>query len=178
MKDCLKAFLFGGGICEEYHLQSGRKSAEGLFTLHSVRMRVEMKILSDAIKLVKKGINILKSLEKKNKTINRLINMGEYMVCCFTTDINVKKMYIYRQRLFIAATNKEVKNIIDGIRKLGAAEIKNAEKALKVVDKDSSLGFEPSMGYGGDRAHIEWKIRQVNHMMTHELGIYENGLKF
>lgn len=170
--------MFGGGICEEYHLQSGRKSAEGLFTLHSVRMRVEMKILSDAIKLVKKGINILKSLEKKNKTINRLINMGEYMVCCFTTDINVKKMYIYRQRLFIAATNKEVKNIIDGIRKLGAAEIKNAEKALKVVDKDSSLGFEPSMGYGGDRAHIEWKIRQVNHMMTHELGIYENGLKF
>ena len=104
--------------------------------------------------------------------------MGEYMVCCFTTDINVKKMYIYRQRLFIAATNKEVKRIIDGIRKLGTAEIKNAEKALKVVDKDSSLGFEPSMGYGGDRAHIEWKIRQVKHMMTYELGIYENGLKF
>ena len=170
--------MFGGGICEEYHLQSGRKSAEGLFTLHSVRMRVEMKILSDAIKLVKKGINILKGLKKKNKMINRLINMGEYMVCCFTTDINVKKMYIFRQRLFIAATNKEVKSIIDGIRKLGTLEIKNAEKALKVVDKDSALGYEPSMGYGGDRAHIEWKIRQVKHMMEHELGIYENGLKF
>ena len=170
--------MFGGGICEEYHLQSGRKSAEGLFTLHSVRMRVEMKILSDAIKLVRKGINILKNLKKKNKLLNRLINMGEYMVCCFTTDINVKKMYIYRQRLFIAATNKEVKSILDGIRKLGNAEIKNAEKALKVVDKDSALGYEPSMGYGGDRAHIEWKIRQVKHMMEHELGIYENGLKF
>lgn len=170
--------MFGGGICEEYHFQSGRKSAEGLFTLHSVRMRVEMKILSDAIKLVKKGINILKNLKKKNKMLNRLINMGEYIVCCFTTDINVKKMYIYRQRLFIAATNKEVKSIIDGIRKLGVAEIKNAEKALKVVDKDSALGYEPSMGYGGDRAHIEWKIRQVKHMMEHELGIYENGLKF
>lgn len=170
--------MFGGGITEEYHLQSGRKSAEGLFTLHSVRMRVEMKILSDAIKLVRKGINILKSLERKNKEINRLINMGEYIVCCFTTDINVKKMYIYRQRLFIASTNKEVKSIIDGIRKLGTAEIKNAEKALKVVDKDSALGYEPSMGYGGDRAHIEWKIRQVKHMMEYELGIYENGLKF
>lgn len=170
--------MFGGGICEEYHLQSGRKSAEGLFTLHSVRMRVEIKILSDAIKLVKKGLTIFKSLEKKNKQINKLINMGEYMIACFTTDINVKKMYIYRQRLFIASSNKEVKSIIDGIRKLGAAEIKNAKKALKIVDKDSSLGFEPSMGYGGDRAHIEWKIRQVEHMMTHELGIYENGLKF
>ena len=170
--------LFGGGICEEYHLQSGRKSAEGLFTLHSVRMRVEMKILADIIKLVKNGINILKSLKKKNEEIRRYINMGEYMVCCFTTDINVKKMYILRQKLFIAATNKEVKDIIASIRKLGASEIKNAEKALKIVDKDSSLGYEPSMGYGGDRAHIEWKIRQVNHMMNYELGIYEKGLKF
>jgi hypothetical protein len=139
---------------------------------------LKMKILADAIKLIRKGINIFKSLEKKNKMINRLINMGEYMICCFTTDINVKKMYIYRQRLFIAATNKEVKNIIDGIRKLGAKEIKNSEKALKVVDKDSALGYEPSMGYGGDRAHIEWKIRQVKHMMEYELGIYEKGLKF
>ena len=166
------------GITEEYHLQSGRKSAEGLFTLHSVRMRTEMKILSDAIKLIKKGQKILKSLPKKSATIRRLINMADYMICAFTTDINVKKMYIYRQRLFIASSNKEVKSIIDGIRKLGNAEIKNAEKCLKVVDKDSALGYEPSMGYAGDRIHIEWKIRQVKHMMTHELGIYENGLKF
>ena len=170
--------MFGGGICEEYHLQSGRISAEGLFTLHSVRIRVEIKILTDAIKLLKQGIKIFKSLKKKNKQINRLINMGQYMVACFTTDINVKKMYIYRQRLFIAGSNREVKSIIDGIRKLGAKEIENAEKALKIVDKDSSLGYEPSMGYGGDRAHIEWKIRQVKHMMEHELRIYENGLKF
>jgi len=166
------------GITEEYHLQSGRKSAEGLFTLHSVRMRTEMVILSDVIKLIKKGQNILKALPKKSATIKRLINMGDYMICAFTTDINVKKMYIYRQRLFIAATNKEVKSIIAGIRKLGNAEIKNAEKCLKAVDRDSALGYEPTMGYAGDRAHIEWKIRQVKHMMTHELGIYENGLKF
>ena len=170
--------LFGGGITEEYHLISGRKSSEGLFTLHSVRMRTEMKILSDAIKLLRQGINIFRSLNKKNKEINRLINMGEYMICCFNTDINVKKMYIYRQRLLIAATNREVKNIIDGIRKLGEREIRNAERALKIVDKDSALGYEPSMGYGGDRAHIEWKIRQVKNMMKNELAIYESGLRF
>lgn len=170
--------LFGGGITEEYHLISGRKSSEGLFTLHSVRMRTEMKILSDAIKLIRQGINIFRSLKRKNKEIKRLINMGEYMVCCFTTDINVKKMYIYRQKLFIAATNKEVKILIDGIRKLGQAEIKNAERAIRIVDRDSALGYEPSMGYGGGRAHIEWKIRQVNNMITNELAIYENGVKF
>ena len=169
---------FGNGITEEYHYQSGRMSAEGKFTLHSVRMRVEMKILTDAIKLIRKGINVFKSLDKKSKTVKRLMNMGEYMICCFTTDIHVKKMYILRQKLFIAGSNKEVRCIIDKIRSLGAIEIKNAQKALKVVDKDSALGYEASMGYGGDRAHIEWKIRQVNHMMTHELGIYEKGLQF
>ena len=168
---------FGDGITEEYHFQSGRMSAEGKFTLHSVRMRVEMKILSDIIALIKKGIKIFKSLNR-NKDINKLINMGEYMISCLTTDIHVKKMYILRQKLFIAGSNKEVKNIIDGIRKIGNAEIKNAKKGLKIVDKDSSLGYEPSMGYGGDRAHIEWKIRQVNHMMTHELAVYERGLQF
>ena len=152
-------------------------SAEGKFTLHSVRMRVEMKILSDIIALIKKGIKIFKSLNR-NKDINKLINMGEYMVSCLTTDIHVKKMYILRQKLFIAGSNKEVKGIIDAIRKIGSAEIKNAEKALKIVDKDSALGYEPSMGYGGDRAHIEWKIRQVKHMMTHELAVYERGLQF
>lgn len=102
----------------------------------------------------------------------------QYMICCFTTDINVKKMYILRQKLFIAGTNKEVEKIIADIRLLGKKEIENAQKALKIVDKDSALGYEPSMGYGGDRAHIEWKIRQVNHMMDYELGIYEKGLKF
>ena len=49
------------------------------YVLHSVRMRTEMKILADAIKLVRQGVNIFKSLKKKNKEINRLINMGEYM---------------------------------------------------------------------------------------------------
>lgn len=170
--------LFGGGITEEYHLISGRKSSEGMFTLHSVRMRTEMKILTDAIKHIRQGLNIFKSLERKTKQIKRLMNMGEYMICCFTTDINVKRMYIYRQRLLIAATRREVKNIIYAIKKLGLTEIKNAEKAIKIVDRDSSLGYEPSMGYGGDRAHIEWKIRQVKNMLNNELAIYENGLKF
>ena len=170
--------LFGGGITEEYHLISGRKSSEGAFTLHSVRMRAEMKMLSSAIKLIRQGLRIFRSLGKKNETLSRIINMGEYMVCCFKTDINVKRMYIYRQRLLIAGSNREVNSIIEGVKKLGAAEIKNAERALKAVDRDSALGFEPSMGYAGDRAHIEWKIRQVKHMLKYELAVYENGLKY
>lgn len=170
--------FFGNGITQEYCLPSGMLFNGGNFTLHSVRFRTEMRILRDIIKLLKKGISVLKNLKNKNEDILRLINMGEYMICCFTTDINVKKMYLYRQRLSIAPTNQAVSKILADIRKVGAAEIRNAENALKCVDFDSAIGFEPMMGYAGDRAHIEWKIRQVKHMLTHELAVYERGLNY
>jgi hypothetical protein len=104
--------------------------------------------------------------------------MGNYMVCCFTTDLHVKQMYLCRQRLSIASTKDTVVSIIAQMRRIGEAEIKNAKKALVCVDADSSLGFEPIMGYAGDRVHIEWKIRQVRHMLDEELAQYEAGLSF
>ena len=70
----------------------------------------------------------------------------------------------------------QLRNIIEGIKKVAKAEIENSEKCLKCVDQDSALGFEPCMGYAGDRIHIEWKIRQVNHMLNYELPIYENAI--
>ncbi len=170
--------IFGPGIMEEYHLQSGRMSAEGKFTLHSIRIRTEIKILRDMINLMRKGLKIFKALKNKTPQLRKIINLGEYIVCCLTTNIHVKQMYINRQKLFIAGSKREVSVLINNIKKIGVQEIRNAEKALKVVDKDSAIGYEPSMGYLGDRVGIEWKIRQVKHMMEHELGIYEKGLKF
>ena len=103
--------------------------------------------------------------------------MAEYVVCCFTTDINVKQMYIYRQRLLISSNKKETGRIIADIKKVAYAEIRNSKRALKCVDADSPISFELCMGYAGDRPHIEWKIRQVKYMLEYELSIYENVLK-
>ena len=152
--------------------------AEGKFTLHSIRVRTEIRILRDIIEYLKKGLAVFRALPAKTEEIKRLMNMGEYMICCFVTDIHVKQMFLLRTRLSIAPTRKEVMRILSGIRKVGEAEIRNAEKALICVDRDSALGWEPMMGYAGDRAHIEWKIRQVNAMMTSELKAYEDGLRF
>ena len=152
--------------------------AEGKFTLHSIRVRVELRILKDIIALLRQGLKIFRSLPVKTPEILRLINMGNYMVCCFTTDLHVKQMYLCRQRLSIAATGSAAASMIAQIRRIGEAEIGNAERALVCVDSDSSLGYEPMMGYAGDRAHIEWKIRQVRHMLDEELAAYEAGLAF
>lgn len=152
--------------------------AEGKFTLHSIRIRTEICILNDIIALLRRGLKIFRSLSVKTAEIKRLINMGDYMVCCFVTDIHVKQMYLCRQRLSVAPTKTAAASIISKMRRIGQQEIGNAEKALGCVDADSSLGFEPVMGYAGDRAHIEWKIRQVRHMLDEELAQYEAGLSF
>lgn len=166
------------GITLDYGQPGSLLFGDGDFSLHSIRIRTEIQILKDIVRLIRKGISVFRSVKPKNEEIKRLINMGNYMVCCFTTDIHVKQMYIYRHRLAIAPTKEEVRRIIVGIRKVGESEIRNAERALVCVDADSSIGFEPLMGYAGDRAHIEWKIRQVKHMLTCELDVYERGLKF
>ena len=152
-------------------------SVEGRFTPHSIRVRTEIRILRDMIALIRRGLYTFRSLSVKTEEIRRLENMGNYMVCCFTTDIHVKQMFLYRQRLSIAPTKDAVRKLLVQIRRIGEAEIKNAKKALRCVDADSSLGYEPLMGYAGDRAHIEWKIRQVEYMLSTELPTYEKGLQ-
>ena len=170
---------FADGFVMEYGgFALALNGPEGKFTLHAIRIRAEIQMLKDIIKLLKKGIDIFASIKKKSKEILKLINMGKYMICCFTTDIHVKQMYIYRQRLSVVPTRLEATRLIENIKKLAIKEIKNCERAIKVVDKDSALGYEPCMGYAGDRVHIEWKIRQVKHMLENELSIREKGLKF
>ena len=56
-------------------------------------------------------------------------------------------------------------------------EIENAESVIPFVQKNSRLGWEPSMEYLGDEEHIRWKIRQVNYMLEAELKILKDGIK-
>ena len=168
--------FFGNGITDEYDAPTGLIFNEGAFTPHCLRIRPEICTLRQIVALIGKGLALLKHVKQKSEELKCLINMGEYMVCCFTTDIHVKQMYLYRQRLSVAPTAKAVRGILQGIRSVGEAEIKSARRALACVDRDSAIGYEPMMGYAGDRAHIEWKIRQVEHMLTYELAVYEKGL--
>ena len=56
-------------------------------------------------------------------------------------------------------------------------EIENAKSAIPLVQKNSRLGWEPSMEYLGDETHILWKIRQVEYMLENELKILKEGIK-
>jgi hypothetical protein len=59
--------------------------------------------------------------------------------------------------------------IVDEMVALAEAEIANAEATIPLVDADSRLGWEPSMEYMCDRAHLEWKISQVREVIDEQL---------
>ena len=65
---------------------------------------------------------------------------------------------------------------LEKIRSIAKEELQNVEDTIPVVEKDSRLGWEPSMEYVCDRWHLEWKIRQV-HSALREVDAYEKMLK-
>ena len=38
----------------------------------------------------------------------------------------------------------------------------NVRAAIPVAERDSSLGWEPTMFYVSDRPNLEWKLRQID----------------
>jgi hypothetical protein len=51
-------------------------------------------------------------------------------------------------------------------------EVKNAEDTIPIVEFDSRIGYEPSMEYMTDRAHIEWKLDLLREVIERELPSY------
>ena len=72
---------------------------------------------------------------------------------------------------------KELKleDLLEKIKELIALERANAECALVFVEKDSRLGWEPSMDYVGDAEHIRWKLRHLDYVLDYEIKCYEKG---
>ena len=140
---------------------------------YGLRHKSEVKMLKEAIRLLKSGIKKLKAIENKNKELQTVINLIEYICCCFTTDLNAKLFYEQRVVLKFGSDKEKIFEACRKIRKIANAEIENAKKSIKFVKKDSSLGYEASMGYVGGEERILWKIKQVNFMLDKELSYYE-----
>ena len=57
----------------------------------------------------------------------------------------------------------------DQMTELAQAELANVQATLPLVEFDSRLGWEPSMEYMCDPAHIEWKIDQLRTVLDTEI---------
>ncbi len=148
----------------------------GRYTPFSLRIRNEIKLLKANVKRVKKVITLLDAIQNPNEELLRLINTVKYIKCMFITCVNSYEFFIEKHKLSIVGNLAGLKKITANIRKIAQEEIANAEESVEYAEKDSAIGYEPSMGYVASPDRIRWKIKQVKYMLNCELSNYEKNL--
>lgn len=160
--------LWGNIICRTtlHHEDTPRQDP------YSLRRLDEIKRLKKARDLNLEGLRILKTIRKRTVELDKLINLVEFLYRCHITAIHTKEFSILKEKLMLADSWEKLEKLADQIERLARREIKNAEKTIPLVQKDSAIGYEPSMGYTCDEAAIRWKLRQMEYMLSIELPNY------
>ena len=104
--------------------------------------------------------------ESKRDDARWIAGTAEFMGRSALTTSHVKRWYLAKKAI---AEKKEVPARLRELREIAEEEIANVNATFPLVDFDSRLGFEPSMEYIGDRAHLEWKLEVMNRVLTEEI---------
>ncbi len=145
----------------------------GKFEPQSLRLNTEIRGIKKLKSETLEAISVINKIKNKNDELKRLHNMMKFIACCFETAKNSYEFYKWKMRLLTAENKRELAAAVSNIKRIGESEIKNAKRSIPFTECDSSIGYEPSMGYMCDRERIEWKIKQVRYMLEHELIKYE-----
>ena len=127
------------------------------------RIRHELNYAHTALANYEKGADLLQGIisrvhPDKQEAAQRMANLGRFMARTVQTAIHTKEW-------LLAKKQKDW----DAMLRIGQEEIQNAEDAIALVAFDSRLGWEPSMEYMADPAHILWKIRVTKEVMAQEV---------
>jgi hypothetical protein len=145
------------------------------------RIDVEIRSYRKAKSLFEKGLVEIRKAsqyapEVKREDCERQEHLVQFMANTVATIIHVKEWWKLNQRLFVEHDRKKAHLVLDALVKVAKAEIANAESTVPIVECDSRLGWEPSMEYMCDKQHLEWKIRQVKHVIEKEISLYRKML--
>ncbi len=168
---------FGARIIKTfYHPYENEGQSPG-----AMRYPVEVKTLERMRQRWECGLGQLKSAvvsapESCRDEAEQLLALGEFISNSVTTVINVKKWWMLNMQLLVETSRAAQNRILDELVELAKAEIANAEATIPAVERNSRLGWEPSMEYVCDRWHLEWKIRQVKKVINEEIPAYRNAV--
>lgn len=165
--------MFGNSICFPFYVNV----ADPRDTILNLRLPEEIKSLDKMCDLMQKGLSILQSVPNINDKIEELINLGLFIIKIITTANNAKKWYVLKTQFRSESTKEGISDKLDEMEKLLHEEIENAKSAISLVEENSRLGWEPSMLYIADKWHIEWKIRQINHVLSCDIARYRECLE-
>ncbi|MGI6337630.1 MAG: hypothetical protein ACOXZM_11440 [Eubacteriales bacterium] len=163
----------------------------------------EIESLTEMARLYEEGAqklaDILPSLTgRQYDETKRMWALGSFIAHAARTTIAVKKWFILKCKLLppkgnkpswnagqeavikdgaqVSLTPDEVRATIDEMRAIAEQELVNARETIPLVEYDSRLGYEPSMEYMCDRAHLEWKERMTRRALAELDEIYEKGI--
>ncbi len=127
------------------------------------RIEHEMRYAEKAIAHYDRGADILESIIpliplSKQQDARRLAGLGRFMARSAATTLHTKQWRIAKEKKDYAA-----------MLQIAEREIANAKATLPLVEFDSRLGWEPTMEYRCDPAHIEWKIATTRQVLEEEI---------
>ena len=159
---------FGYDICfvHNYH-DDGSQAAP-----YCLRRPDELARCKKALELVQAGLRVIKTISVKHAELKKLINLLEYMCCTHRTAINFKELTVLLDRMRAESSADRLYRLTVQVEKLLLKERKNAEAAIPMVERDSALGFEPSMEYIGGADAIRWKIAHLDTMLKYSIPAY------
>ena len=145
------------------------------------RVQVEIRSLRKMSALWQKGLRSLENALKRMPSAKRpnggqLLNLGRFMLNMMTTVIHVKQWWLLNQQLLTAKGRYRSQSLLDMMVAVARHEIRNAAATIPLVEKDSRLGWEPSMEYMTDAEHLRWKIAQVKIVLSAEIPQYRKAI--
>ena len=129
----------------------------------------ELHSFERALQFLISGLDLLYSVNSRNDELERLINLGEYIKHTIISTINVKKWYIEKNKLFSVCNADTAFDAIDRLSDILSDEYNNVKETIPFVEKDSRLGWEPSMEYIGHKETLEWKLSQLDYVRKNQL---------
>ena len=125
---------------------------------------------------MQQGLEILSKIQNPNNELLYLINLGMYISCCIQTGINAKKWFVVISEIRSCDDKEKIISLLSDAKDILYREIENATSAIPLVQRDSRLGYEPSMDYMCDEAHIRWKLKHANYVLKKEFAAFERDL--
>lgn len=163
---------FGSRICDTTYISRSDWRISPL----GMRIKEELSFQEKMLDCFLLGMEHFRKVECRNEKLDTLINLCHFITNCAKTGKCAKEWHILKLKMYTEETKEGLSDIFDKMEVLLKEEIKNAEDTIPLVEKDSLLGFEPSMLYMTDKWHLEWKIRQVNYVIETELREFREAL--
>ena len=155
-----------------HHKETLRKQ-----TPQAIRHPAEIRSLEKMLAHMEAGTAKLEAIQNPNEKLVRLAGLGHFLTNTVKTGLAAKKMYALRLKLLAESDPARYGELLDEVKVLQLAEKENVLDTIPLVERDSALGFEPSMLYLTDRRHLEWKLRQIDFVINIEMREMREGLE-